>query len=87
MSTAKSVSVCLLGTDVCANHHQHFLSLPIAAQVIGSPPAYVERKAATQSNVCLHRHMSVSRVALTRVGKGVWLVSQDAAECGDDYLQ
>lgn len=33
----KEACDCLLGTDVCANHHQHFPSLPISAQVIGSP--------------------------------------------------
>lgn len=82
-------SVCLLGTDVCANHCRHFPSLPIAAQVIGSPTLRADGVLLRhRESVCLHHCVSVNRVALVLVGgRCVWLVSQNATERGDDYPQ
>ncbi|KAI4791353.1 hypothetical protein KUCAC02_034058 [Chaenocephalus aceratus] len=53
---------------------------PLTAQVIGSPLLSGMRHGG--ASVCTPPH--VGQAALRRVGEGVRLVSQEAAECGDD---
>ncbi|KAI4795042.1 hypothetical protein KUCAC02_031680 [Chaenocephalus aceratus] len=69
------------GTDVAVSECFLEETRLTVTQVIGSPPA--EPDAAWRSPVvCTPPH--VGQAALRRVGEGVRLVSQEAAECGDD---
>ena len=64
VNRGEQASVCLLVTDVCANHCRRFPSLPIAARVIGSPPAPDARRTAsfrdTEESVFTSPHVGQS---------------------------